>query len=83
MRLALYQIFTRRPIRKLKSPLLLRNEPEVLRQPSPEKNLAWRKDHINMLPVQHNIDVSRSRNSGMVMLDVDGGGAAGLSLIHI
>ena len=30
-----------------------------------------------MLPVQHNIDVSRSRNSGMVMLDVDGGGAAG------
>ena len=30
-----------------------------------------------MLPVQHNIDVSRSRGSGMVMLDVDGGGAAG------
>ena len=29
-----------------------------------------------MLPVQHN-DVSRSRASGMVMLDVDGGGAAG------
>ena len=30
-----------------------------------------------MLPVQHNIDVSRSRGSGMVRLDMDGGGAAG------
>ena len=30
-----------------------------------------------MLPVQHNMEVSRSRASGMVMLDVDGGGALG------